>query len=70
MRASRPGFVFLEEVPDLDLILVESGQKKMVGLGWEVQNANTLELTVHPRTANVGADYRGATLGRQKTAGR
>ena len=54
------------ELRSRHLRLVASNQKKMIGLTWEVRNANALVLTVHPKTANVGADYSGATLGRQK----
>ena len=54
------------ELRDRQLRLVSSKEPRMVGITWEVRNANALVLTVHPRTANVGADYTGATLGRQK----
>jgi hypothetical protein len=54
------------ELRERRLRLAASNQKNMIGLTWEVRNANALVLTVHPKTANVGADYSGATLGRQK----
>lgn len=52
------------------LILVKPDHRHLAGLAWEIRNNNALLLTEQPNQAQVGSDYRGATLGRQKQAGR
>lgn len=52
------------------LTLVKPDNLHLAGLAWEIRNNNALLLTEQPNQAQVGSDYRGATLGRQKQAGR
>lgn len=60
----------LYEVRRGRLTLVKPDNRHLAGLAWEIQNNNALLLTEQPNQAQVGSDYRGATLGRQKQAGR
>ena len=58
------------EVRGQTLTLVEADNPHLAGLAWKVLNRNTAVLTAQPNQEKVGSDYRGATLGRQKSADR
>ncbi len=60
----------LYEVRGGRLTLVKPDNLHLAGLAWEIRNNNALLLTEQPNQEQVGSDYRGATLGRQKQAGR
>jgi hypothetical protein len=60
----------LYEVRGGHLTLAKPDNLHLAGLAWKVRNNNSLLLTEQPDQAHVGSDYRGATLGRQKQAGR
>lgn len=57
----------LYEVRGNRLVVVQPENLYLRGLAWEVKNKNSLVLVEQPNTAQVGSDYRGATLGRQKS---
>lgn len=58
----------LYELKDGKLVMVKPDNQHLAGLEWDIRNQNTLILEKQPNTAQVGSDYRGATLGRQKQA--
>lgn len=58
----------LYELKGKRLTMVQPQVERMNGLVWEVKNQNTLVLVQHPEKSQFGADYSGATLGRQKKA--
>jgi hypothetical protein len=64
----RCGAVLLQGQYELNgnrLVMVSPQDEKMVGLVWEMRNANLLELKEHPATSQFGSDYRGAVLVRR-----
>jgi hypothetical protein len=62
-----PNLLGVYELKGTRLVMHTPRMPKMVGLEWVVLNNNTLVLVEHPKESQFGSDYRGATLGRQKT---
>lgn len=54
------------EIQGRNLVMVKPANKYLKDLAWEITNRNSLVLTKQPNFNQVGSDYRGATLGRQK----
>lgn len=68
LRCGATNLSGLYEVRGDTLVLARADNPVMAGMTWDVRNANAAVLASHPD--KVGADYRGATLGRQRAARR
>lgn len=68
LRCGASNLQGLYEVRGERVTLVKPHNEHLAGLAWDIQNTNALVLRVQPNQAQVGSDYRGATLGRQKKA--